>query len=207
VSDPLIVTGPARADEERPAAEIDDAAGQAFIHRHKRLAREGVLRVEAAAVAPDTSLVAQRLGQRLPHGDADVLHRVMTVDLQVALRRYFEIPSRVRAELLQHVVEERQSGVGGRGSRAVERQLHSDVGLLSGAHHRSGAWGIGHAASTSSSADKNRSTSCVVPAVTRSAFGTTDDRSRINTPRSTRPCHTSDAGFGGTNRTKLASDG
>ncbi len=56
-------------------------------------------------------------------------------------------------------------------------------------------------------ADRNRSTSSVVPAVTRRHSGTTEVMSRTSTPRSSNPRHTSCAGFGGRNSTKLASDG
>ena len=147
-------------DDERAPREIQRDLDRGLVERHGDR-RE----------PPDALLVAQRLRQRLPHRDAHVLHGVVPVDLEVALRRHLQVPPGVRAQLLQHVIEERQSGVGGRGPRAVQRQLHADVGLLRGAHHRGGACDIGHAASTSSSADRNRSTSSVVPAVTRSAFG------------------------------------
>ena len=57
-----------------------------------------------------------------PSGEPDVLDRVVAVDLEVALRRHREVEPGVRAELLEHVVEEREAGVGARGARAVERR-------------------------------------------------------------------------------------
>ena len=108
-----------------------------------------------------------------PSAMPDVLDRVVAVDLQVALRVDLQVQPRVRAELLQHVVEERQPGVGDRRPRAVERQLHANVGLLRGAARRWRCVRLGHAASTSSSSSGTGRPPSVVPAVTRSAFGTT----------------------------------
>ena len=61
---------------------------------------------------PDARLVAERLGERGADRDAAVLDGVVAVDLQVALARDVEVPPGVLAELLQHVVEERDAGVG-----------------------------------------------------------------------------------------------
>ena len=52
-------------DQIRPAAEIDDASRQAFIHRQVGFAREGISRIETRAVAANPFLVAQRLQKRL----------------------------------------------------------------------------------------------------------------------------------------------
>src|SRR5204862_350473 len=60
--------------ESRPAGEIDHRARQRLIERHVGVA-------EAAYAG----LVAARPGERLPQRDADVLDRVMRVDVQVAL--------------------------------------------------------------------------------------------------------------------------
>src|SRR5207237_819104 len=58
---------------------------------------------------------AALVGQRLPEGatehDADVLHGVVEVDAEVALGVDDEVEAGVLAELLEHVVEERDAGI------------------------------------------------------------------------------------------------
>ena len=62
-------------DEERPAREVDRDLHERFVERHERV-RE----------AAHAGLVAERLAQRVAEHDADVLDRVVQVDLEVALR-------------------------------------------------------------------------------------------------------------------------
>ena len=63
-------------DQERPPREVERRPHQRVVHRQM-----------AGAVAPDAALVPQRLRQRPPEGDADVLDGVVVVDVQVALGR------------------------------------------------------------------------------------------------------------------------
>lgn len=49
------------------------------------------------AEAADAALVAERLRERLPHDDARVLHRVMTVHLKVALAAHLQVEQAVAA--------------------------------------------------------------------------------------------------------------
>ena len=60
-------------DEERPARHVERDARQGLVHRQ-----------EAVGVAGQAALVAERLGKRLADGDADVLDRVVIVDVAVA---------------------------------------------------------------------------------------------------------------------------
>ena len=62
------------------------------------------------AVAADARLVAERLGDRLAERDADVLDRVVRVDVQVALGLDLEVEHAVARDLVEHVVEERHAG-------------------------------------------------------------------------------------------------
>src|SRR6266576_4975695 len=52
-------------DQMRPAAEINHAPRQAFIHRHEGLAGEWIARVKSRAVTAKPALVPQRLDERL----------------------------------------------------------------------------------------------------------------------------------------------
>ena len=62
------------------------------------------------AVAADARLVAQGLAQGLAEADADVLDRVVLVDVQVALGVDRQIDRRVLGQQRQHVVEEADAG-------------------------------------------------------------------------------------------------
>src|SRR5436190_1924268 len=120
-----------------------------------------------------------------------------------ACARHRQRPPRVLPELLEHVVEESEPGLGSGLGVTIQVERDRDLGLLRGPFH---ARRPAHP-STSFIARRNRSVSCSLPAVTRSEPGTTVDMSRISTPRSSRPCQTTPWSTGGTNRTKLASDG
>ena len=61
--------------EPRPARQVDDHARQRLVERHV-----------GVPVAAHALLVADRLRERLAERDADVLHGVVRVDVQVALR-------------------------------------------------------------------------------------------------------------------------
>ena len=81
------------------------AAGQVEGDLDQRL----VERVHAAGEATDAGLVAERLLERLPEDDADVLDGVVAVDVEVAGGLHGEVEAAVAAELVEHVVEERQA--------------------------------------------------------------------------------------------------
>ena len=116
-------------NQERPAAEIDHAPCQAFIHRHVGLAGEGVPRVEARAVATDALFVAQRLEEGLAEGDAAILDRVVRVHRQITAASERQIHDRVPGEEHQHVVEECNSRADRRMALAVHVQFQTDRGF------------------------------------------------------------------------------
>src|SRR5690606_8381660 len=107
------------------AAQVERGAGQGLVHR------------QGEAVARDAALVAQRLPQRLAQGDAGVLDGVVLVDVQVALGAHLQRDAAMLADLVEHVVEERQPGRNLGVGDAVQVQLDPDPGLLRVAlHHR-----------------------------------------------------------------------
>ena len=85
------------------------------------------------AEAADAALVAERLRERLPHDDARVLHRVMTVHLKVALAAHLQVEQAVAPERGEHVVEKPDARLHVRFARAVKADGQVDVGFLRGA--------------------------------------------------------------------------
>jgi hypothetical protein len=69
----------------RPAAEINDAAREAFVHRHIGFAGEGIFGMKARAVTADAALVAQRKRQSLAERDAAIFDGVVRVHGEVAV--------------------------------------------------------------------------------------------------------------------------
>ena len=86
-------------EDERSARQVERDVDESLV--------DGVA---AAGETPDTSLVAERLPNRLAEGDADVLDGVMGVDREVALRPDGQVEAAVAPHLVEHVIEERNSG-------------------------------------------------------------------------------------------------
>ena len=57
-----------------------------------------------------TGLVAERLTERLAEADGDVFDRVVRVDVEVAGRGDSQVEATVLADLIEHVVVERDAG-------------------------------------------------------------------------------------------------
>src|SRR5258705_4320540 len=95
--------------------------------------------------------------------DADVLDRVMPVDLQVAGRQHLQVEAAVPGQLVEHVIEEREAGADLRGAGAVDNEVDDDRRLLRlallGCHPRRTH------VRTSSSAANSASSSSGVPIV------------------------------------------
>ena len=92
------VSGEAKVVGQRNAGKVEgdlDAGRQRRQHRRK---------------TADAPLVAQRLGQAGAEHDADVLDRVVRIDVQVAPGVQREVERGVPPQLLDHVVEEREPG-------------------------------------------------------------------------------------------------
>ena len=106
-------------DEEGAAGQVEGHLNQGFVERHERV-RE----------ATHAGFVAERFLERGAEHDADVFDGVMEVDLEVAGGIDPEIEPGVLPELLEHVVEERDAGRGGRAPRAVDLEDEVDGCLL-----------------------------------------------------------------------------
>ena len=79
-------------DEERTRRQVERGAHQRLVHHQV-----------ARAVAPNAALVAQRLRQRLAQRDADILHRVVVVDMQIARGCDGQVDQSVARQLVEHV--------------------------------------------------------------------------------------------------------
>jgi hypothetical protein len=84
---PSVSRGTSAFHEESPPAQVNRGRDECFVHRDRRV-----------AVPPDARLVAERLLDRLPQADADILDRVVGVDVQVALRLHGEVDQAVLGE-------------------------------------------------------------------------------------------------------------
>ena len=100
------------------AGKVHHDAGQGFVQGHI-----------GVAVAGQALLVAQGLGEGLADGDADVFHRVVTVDVQVALGLHLQIDQAVAGDLVQHVVEEGNAGIELGTAGAVQIETDRDLGF------------------------------------------------------------------------------
>ena len=80
-------------------------------------------------VAHDAPLIANRLAERLPEGNANVFHRVVCIDVQVSLGGDIEIHLTVSGDLIQHMLEKRQPRIEGALAGAVEAKLDRNLRL------------------------------------------------------------------------------
>ena len=80
-------------------AEVDDHEHKRLVHRHHRVAEAG-----------DPAPLAERLVERLPEAEPDVLDEVVRVAVDVAGRLQREVEACVLGERLEHVVEHPDAG-------------------------------------------------------------------------------------------------
>lgn len=120
----------ASPDEGGATAEIDDGAGQGFVHGQVGLAGEGIAGVETGAIAADASFIAQGLEERLAQGDAAVLDGMVGIDLQVAFAAEGQVHGGMAGEEGEHVIEEGDPGVDTGVAATVDEEVDTDSGFL-----------------------------------------------------------------------------
>src|SRR3569833_2666707 len=81
------------------------------------------------AVAAQTFFVAHRLRHRLAERDADVFHRMVGVDVQIAFGNHLDINHAITYDLVEHMIEEGHAGLKFGRAGAVEVDLHLDTRL------------------------------------------------------------------------------
>src|SRR5688572_12333245 len=80
-------------------AEIDSSNAKRLVHRH-----------DEVAGAVDAAARAKRFRDRLAQRDAEILHGVVLIDVEIAGGANLEIERAVACHELQHVVEEADAG-------------------------------------------------------------------------------------------------
>ena len=104
--------------ETGATGEIDDDTRQRLIERHI-----------GVAVTGHALLVADGFIDSLTERDADILDRVVCIDMQVAPGFDIDIDQAVAGDLIDHVIEERYAGVETRFAAAVEIDGDGDLRL------------------------------------------------------------------------------
>ena len=113
----------------RTPRKVDHNTRQGFIERHI-----------GVAVAAQTFLVAERLGQRLTDRDTDILDRVMRVDMQIALGFDLKINQTMTGNLIKHVIEKGDT----RGKLALPGPIKIQTNRDLGFKGISGNFGLPH---------------------------------------------------------------
>jgi hypothetical protein len=80
--------------------------------------------------AAHAGFVANRLGKGLAQGDADVLHRVVAIDVQIALCLDVQVQHAMAGHLVEHVLEKGHAGGKPGRAFAVQVELHPDLRFL-----------------------------------------------------------------------------
>ncbi len=109
--------------------EIDHHARQRLVERHI-----------GVPIATQSLLVAQRPDQRLPDADADVLDRVVRVNVQIPLRLDLKIDHPVTSYLIEHVIKKRNAA----GKFALTATVKIKTNLDPGFEGVSGNFGLPH---------------------------------------------------------------
>lgn len=101
----------------RTPGDIQRAARQALVHRQHE--------PETACAA----FVPQRLIQRFPQRQGGIFHRVMIVDMQIALHGNIHAQPAMGRYLIEHVIEKADAGVDTAAAFSVEPDLDVDGGF------------------------------------------------------------------------------
>src|SRR5215471_2608904 len=112
-----------------PERHVEDEIGSTR-DVHRRMEERLVHGQERRTVAHDASAIAESLPEGLAQADADVLHGVMEIDLEIAVGLDGEVHEAMLRPRLQHVIEERDPRHDLGGAGAVEPQVERDLRLL-----------------------------------------------------------------------------
>lgn len=104
--------------EEGPTAHVERDADKCFIHG--KMPR---------AISVNTPFFSKGGAKGLSKHDADILHRVVIINLDVALGRDFQVTTTVFSEKRQHVIEERNPGFETNFPLTIEIKRETDLGF------------------------------------------------------------------------------
>jgi hypothetical protein len=117
--------------EVRAVADVDNDLCQRLIHWH-----------EYTGVALNAAFVAKRFTERLPDANADVLHRVVIVDINIAARLYFQVKLAVLRKQVKHMIQEWHIRINLRFTRTINGKRKLNIRFVRLARHRSLAYSI-----------------------------------------------------------------
>lgn len=100
-------------------------SGEINHHPRQRLVKRHI----AMSVASQPLLVAPGLGQGLAERDADIFHRMMGIDVQIAFGVDIQINQTMTRDLIKHVIKKGNTGGKSALTSAVKIQTHSDLRL------------------------------------------------------------------------------
>lgn len=106
-------------DEIGAIAEVEGCAAQGFVHR-----QIGV------SIARDAAEIAKRFDEGFADNNARILHRMMHIDVEIALGSDMKINARMFGETFQHVIKEPDAGLNIARPRPIEVEGDCDVGFL-----------------------------------------------------------------------------
>lgn len=86
--------------QARTPGEVDDHARERFVQRHIGM-----------AIAANALLVADGASEGLAKGNADIFHRVVVIDVQIALAMNVQVDQPVPGDLVQHVLEKGDANI------------------------------------------------------------------------------------------------
>jgi hypothetical protein len=104
--------------QARAAGKVDDHTAECFVQRHIGM-----------AVTQGSPFIAHGTGQRLPQGDAHIFDCMVAVNVQVAAAFHAQVDQAVACNLLQHVIEEADTGIEFGLAAAIEIDGENNVGF------------------------------------------------------------------------------
>jgi len=105
-------------DEEGASGHIQRDTRQRLVHRQ-----------QAIGIAGDATQITKRLTDRLAEHNARIFHRVMLINVQVALGFDLDVDEAVTGDLVEHVIEEADTGLDRSLSRSVKIDGRLDLGF------------------------------------------------------------------------------
>ena len=80
-------------------------------------------------VAYDAFFIADRLCERLPQSDADILNRMVVIDVSIALAGDIQINQAMTRDLIHHVLQKRNTCIEFGLTRAIKVDLNGNLGF------------------------------------------------------------------------------
>ena len=106
--------------QPRAPGKIDNHPRECLIKRHIGM-----------AIAAQTFFIATGLGKSLPQRDADILHRMVGIDMQITLGFDRQINQPMTGDLIEHVIEKRHAAIQTGLARTIQIKMHADLGFES----------------------------------------------------------------------------